>query len=754
MRRARSIREIAPNPGTVQELLVPNLGLEKVPEEVFACTNLTRLDLSGNKLTQLPDAFDSLPLLRRIDLNGNQIDRLPPSLVRLRGLERLHLQGNDLSQLPEEIPGWQLLRSLRLDQNPLRVLPTAIGNCVRLEDLAASGGHLKGLPDALFQLEKLTYLDLRDNDFIDIPRQLAAMPALNQVLFVGNPVLANDSEPFLGRWLETFFAERFRRGYDANSALAAFDVLLRNYNDLITLPPDAIFSTLDSPFAFIRERAVEVLGKILQDPFAAPEPPKTVVFAGKMDQFNQVEAKEKLESLGYKVKGALPRDAAILVIGSRPGRRLKTALDRGLPVATGNMVEDFLDRQAGRFLKGAGTSNQAMLENLTMLFRSGEKENEALALQMMAQGGVPRELVGAVATRWIFLEEEEEANRLEKILRDSGYKKLVTRIKTQKRLKENLNHSWMQFLTRIAHYPEMDLGELLDVGMQYQVVPRKDAFQVKGIDLKPLIEQSIDKGELTLFNYHLGSFPKEITEFEGLRRIFMMGNQIKHIPPDIGRLQSLKRLFLSTNHIEGLPAEMANLNLLEDLNLGSNRLKKLPPVICQMKSLIRLELWNNPLGDLPDELGELKELKELDLGECPLHSIPNVVWNLPSLEVLNLYSCRLGHLPEEAPDWPRLHFLNLGINALRHLPEWLGELSHLQTLILNRNPVKVLPESLRRAHHLRELWVPNNLDWSQALPIIKDLPLLNRLVLSGDHPDHRFNLWLQDQLPHVIVLSS
>lgn len=754
MRRARSIQDIESDPESVVELTLSRMDLEELPELVFACKNLLRLDLSHNRLADLPDRFADLPLLTRLNLQDNLLTELPDSMAKLSQVEQAHLQANQLRSLPTWINEWKAIRSLRLDHNPVKLLPEGLGGCVHLAELSLREAQLQDLPDALFSLEQLNYLDLRYNEFRQLPRKLGGMPALREVLLTGNPVVDKDKEPFLERWLTTFFRDPKRLEKGAAFSQASLDVLLYNFDELLTQPPEIIFGTLESPFNFVRERAVEVLGKILQDPFAAADAPKTVVFAGKMGNVNMIEAREKLELKGFKVRGAISRDPAIVILGARPGRKLQKALDRQLPMATWHMVEAFLERQAGRYLKGAGSGERDMVSNLKAMLKSGEEESESLALTLMGQGGVPNELVGQVAARWVFVEEEPEGAKLERMLRESGHQKLVHRIKVQKRLKENLNYSWMQFLTRIAHYPEMDLGELMDLAMQNNVVPRKDAFHVKGIDLRPLIEQSIDKGELTLFNFHLGSFPREITAFEGLRRIYMMGNEIRSIPPEIGRLKLLKRLFLSTNHLQELPSEMAQLQQLEDLNLGSNRFRDLPPVIPRMQGLRRLELWNNPLRKLPAALAGLKNLRELDVGECSLGAIPEVVWALPQLEVLNLYSCRLTQLPAEAPQLPHLHFLNLGINQIYHLPHWLGDLPQLKTLILNKNPLKELPPTLPLAQQLRELWLPADLNWEQALPILKDLPGLTRLVLSGDHSDSKFNLWLQEQLPYVVVLTS
>lgn len=753
MRRARSIVEIKENPLNVAELLLPNLGLEEFPEEIFLCTNLRKLDLSQNKLRHVPARIGELLHLERLDLNLNPLESLPTEIGLLSSLRRLHLDHCKLPQLPGTISGLSQLRVLRMDHNPISQLPASISACDHLEEISLKSGHLLDLPEAFASLRQLHYLDLGHNRLERFPRILGQLPLLRHLELSGNP-FTNAAEPRpLAKWIFQYYADRDRQKLEGEDFRTGLDVLLHDMEQVTQHDFRTVFATLESPFPFVREQAVEVMESILLDPFSVEQHPKTIVFAGKFGAFNMSEAKLKLEEAGYRVQGNVPPQGAVLIVGMRPGRKLVQALDKEMPIGVLSHVERFLERNQGRFIKGA-TEGELVVENLRGMLESGDKDSESLATSLLQKGGMPPDLAGLVATRWIFSEDEAKAKRLEQLLRQNGFQKLISRIQTQSRIRENLNYSWMQYLTRLSRFPELDLGELVEEGMKRGLVPQKEAFQAEGIDLRPVIERSIQKGELALLNYQLGQFPIEITDFQELHSIYLMGNSIRNLPPEIGRIAGLRKLFLNSNLLEGLPEEIGSLSNLQELNLGSNRIKVLPQSLTELEKLKQLELWSNPITKLPDRFSKLSSLEELDLGECPLGHIPEVVWTLPKLRVLNVHGCKLSELPSETPAFQSLQVLNLGINDLKAMPDWLDKLHDLKVLVINKNRFSKLPEVLVSSPSLKELWVSNDLDWEQAVEVLKAIPKLQRLVVSGGQKDLTFNSWIRQKLPGVYVLQS
>ncbi|XP_018557393.1 LOW QUALITY PROTEIN: leucine-rich repeat-containing protein 40 [Lates calcarifer] len=138
-------------------------------------TDLTKLLLSSNLLTQLSDDIRLLPGLTTLDLHDNQLSSLPSALGELQELQQLRLSHNQLTSLPVEVCTLQNLRSLTVQQNLLESLPEELGQLQNLTELDLSSNHLKGLPSSLGCLTCLQKLNLSHNNLSCLPDSLAQL---------------------------------------------------------------------------------------------------------------------------------------------------------------------------------------------------------------------------------------------------------------------------------------------------------------------------------------------------------------------------------------------------------------------------------------------------------------------------------------------------------------------------------------------------------------------------------------------------
>lgn len=133
----------------VAVLSLRQCSLEQAPESLLlACTRLQHLDLSGNRLTALPENLPVFPGLTRLQLSSNEIvltERSIGSLSSMNTLRALMLDGNPLGRAPD-VSQMHDLRVLRL-----------------------RGTGIDAWPEGFESLEGLDELDLRQNHIVEIP---------------------------------------------------------------------------------------------------------------------------------------------------------------------------------------------------------------------------------------------------------------------------------------------------------------------------------------------------------------------------------------------------------------------------------------------------------------------------------------------------------------------------------------------------------------------------------------------------------
>lgn len=99
--------------------------------QIFALPKATEVDLSCNRLQNLPSNFASLTQITHLDLSKNQITELPEEIGQMTGLRHLDLSGNKIVSLPLSFGELEHLRWLDLKDNPLETHLAAVsGDCL------------------------------------------------------------------------------------------------------------------------------------------------------------------------------------------------------------------------------------------------------------------------------------------------------------------------------------------------------------------------------------------------------------------------------------------------------------------------------------------------------------------------------------------------------------------------------------------------------------------------------------------------
>ena len=134
----------------VVELNLEDNNLEYLPPQLCRIRRMQFLNLTKNKLYNLPDNFGDMTELREVLLDNNRLETFPPSIRNLRHLEVLRANRNWLYQLPDDIHELKALSDLSLDGNFITYLPETIGQ-LNLKTLKLAHNRLEFLSEDILR---------------------------------------------------------------------------------------------------------------------------------------------------------------------------------------------------------------------------------------------------------------------------------------------------------------------------------------------------------------------------------------------------------------------------------------------------------------------------------------------------------------------------------------------------------------------------------------------------------------------------
>lgn len=129
-----------------------------IPYGIGYLTNLSKLNLSYNKINEISDRIGNLKNLKSLNLSNNKIKQLPLTIGDLINLEYLYLSSNLIVLIPQEIGRLKNLKYLDLSYNQIEILPKQ-----------------------LFDLHHLIYLDLNNNSITIIPIDIGKLNRLREL---------------------------------------------------------------------------------------------------------------------------------------------------------------------------------------------------------------------------------------------------------------------------------------------------------------------------------------------------------------------------------------------------------------------------------------------------------------------------------------------------------------------------------------------------------------------------------------------
>ena len=127
------------NPDTIYGISFRKLKLEEVPQELEKFKQLKVLNLSKNRIVNLPEFIGELQFLEDLDLTKNKLEYYPLTLCKNSSLRFLRLGQNVFENLPACIESLQKLEYLDLIDTPISDLPESIARLKHLQEVDLTG---------------------------------------------------------------------------------------------------------------------------------------------------------------------------------------------------------------------------------------------------------------------------------------------------------------------------------------------------------------------------------------------------------------------------------------------------------------------------------------------------------------------------------------------------------------------------------------------------------------------------------------
>ncbi|CAD5183939.1 unnamed protein product, partial [Musa acuminata subsp. malaccensis] len=643
-------------------------------------TSLKHLDLSGLKLTDVPDWFSSvnmLPSLQVLSMSSVGLDTIPASVVHVNFTSSLTVLDLSFNNFNSTLPKWLWnisgLTHLDLQHSGFHgVIPDAIGDLGRLKELYMSDNQLTGnlselhmpsnqltgnLGGWLEQMTNLIILDLRSNLFN------GSMPSsfgngwleqmTNLIILDLRSNLFNCSMPSsvgkLSNLTELYLGGNSLRGiisevhFENLTRLQVLDL----YGTSITI---SIGQSWVPPFQL---RLVDLTKCQL-----GPQFPEWLQFQTQI---------EELYLADCKIAGTMPAwfwniSSSTITYLDLSNNQIGGKLPSSLKFT--KLVILFL--YSNRFEGPLPTMLPSTLETLYL-------SNNSFTGQLpiwphvrfvsisdnMLDGGLSSSIC-----QWTYLEYLDLSNN--KLLGEIPYC-LGESLQNPHFLNLANNHFSGEIPHTIGFLSELLLLQLQNNSFSGEVpLSLKNCTNLWCLDLT----QNNLVGSITLW------MGENLQQLVVLRLRSNMFSGV--IPWQLARFERLQILDLANNNFSGsIPHNIGNLNIMRSTSqhyeFCSNELdiftkgQDLHYLKCSMKLMKSLDLSNNSLiGEIPKGIGDLAGLKNLNLSRNYLQGkIPWEIGGMKSLESLDLSINDLyGSIPESLSALYFLSYLNLSYNNL------------------------------------------------------------------------------------------
>lgn len=167
----------------LEELIIPQGGVSKLPVEIFELKNLRVFDISRNEITKFPKGFSKLKNLKILKIGNNDTANYPSDISSMSKLEVLNISHRDLKSIPNWVFKMSKLLELHVLDSNLTKIPKGVIKMKSLQKLQIFGNKITEIPTYLSSMDKLELINLKQyGDLItSVPVELAKMKSLKNI---------------------------------------------------------------------------------------------------------------------------------------------------------------------------------------------------------------------------------------------------------------------------------------------------------------------------------------------------------------------------------------------------------------------------------------------------------------------------------------------------------------------------------------------------------------------------------------------
>lgn len=134
--------------------------INTLPAELWSCTSLKELTISGHEFTEMPTEIYGLTSLEKLEFSDGTLNNIPADISKLTNLTSLQLYANQIAKLPAEIGDLAQLQDLNVFNNKIKQVPPSINKLVNLESLNMGDNTFMKFPE-IPDLKKLENLQVQ-----------------------------------------------------------------------------------------------------------------------------------------------------------------------------------------------------------------------------------------------------------------------------------------------------------------------------------------------------------------------------------------------------------------------------------------------------------------------------------------------------------------------------------------------------------------------------------------------------------------